>query len=313
MSFRLFAYYCAICGGWAAFFGWLLGIFIAPSTPTGRAGVLGLSLGLMVALGLSMLDSMWVLGLRRFFKVILRVVVACMVGALGGLIGGMLGQTLLDLSNIFFIKAIIFVAGWTVTGFLVGSSIGAFEILASLVSKKDLRGSSAKFFKCMIGGTLGGLLGGSLAFLFKFPLSDSLFPSKHPDWLWTPTSWGFVALGMCIGLLVGLAQIILKDAWIKVEAGFRPGREMLVTKERTSIGRAEGTDIALFGDMGIEKLHAHIVQKGSQYFLEDTNTPGGTFVNDVKVTGLTPLKSGDLIRLGKSLLRFYEKTKKSAS
>ena len=25
MSFRLFIYYCALCGGWAAFFGWMLG------------------------------------------------------------------------------------------------------------------------------------------------------------------------------------------------------------------------------------------------------------------------------------------------
>ena len=31
MSFRLFIYYCAICGGWAALVGWALGRILAPS------------------------------------------------------------------------------------------------------------------------------------------------------------------------------------------------------------------------------------------------------------------------------------------
>ena len=31
MSFRLFIYYCALCGGWAAFFGWMLGHSLAPT------------------------------------------------------------------------------------------------------------------------------------------------------------------------------------------------------------------------------------------------------------------------------------------
>ena len=46
--------------------------------------------------------------------------------------------------------------------------------------------------------------------------------------------------------------------------------------------------------------------------LEDNNTPGGTYINDVKVIGSAPLKSGDLIKMGgKSLLRFYERPKKN--
>ena len=122
---------------------------------------------------------------------------------------------------------------------------------------------------------------------------------------------GFVALGMCIGLLVGLAQVILKEAWIKVEAGFRAGREMILAKEKTSVGRAEGVDIALFGDAGVEKLHANIVMEGGRYFLVDSTTPGGSFVNDQRVNGRMPLSSGDIIRMGRSILRFYERQKRT--
>jgi pSer/pThr/pTyr-binding forkhead associated (FHA) protein len=105
--------------------------------------------------------------------------------------------------------------------------------------------------------------------------------------------------------------VILKGAWVKVEAGFRSGREMILAKEKTSIGRAEGVDIALFGDAGVDRLHANIVLEGGRYFVEDSPNSGGTFINDRKVNGRAELNTGDLIRVGKSALRFYEKAKRS--
>ena len=69
---------------------------------------------------------------------------------------------------------------------------------------------------------------------------------------------GLVILGLCIGLLIGLAQVVLKEAWLKVESGFRAGREVMLSKDETTIGRAESCDIGLFGDNTIERLHARI-------------------------------------------------------
>jgi FHA domain len=315
MSFRLFAYYCAICGAWAAFFGWILGRLLAPTPEdgsdlgVGRTGLRGMSLGLMIALGLSLIDSVWVFGLNRLGPVVMRVGVAVLVGAVGGLLGGVLGQWLYGYWVFFY------VIGWTLTGALIGVSIGAFDIALSVINKQDVINSKRKLLKCLMGGTVGGLVGGSLSLLIKFAFAGSalswMFKNKDTELQWTPNAVGFVLLGACIGLLVALAQIILKEAWIKVEAGFRPGREMILAKDSTSIGRAESSDIALFGDAGVERSHAHIVQKDGQYFLEDNDTPGGTFINDVKVIGRSPLRSGDLIKMGgKSLLRFYERPKK---
>ena len=50
MSLRLFIYYCAICGGWAALVGWALGRPMEQFEPLMKAGVRGLFLGLLVAL-----------------------------------------------------------------------------------------------------------------------------------------------------------------------------------------------------------------------------------------------------------------------
>jgi pSer/pThr/pTyr-binding forkhead associated (FHA) protein len=122
-----------------------------------------------------------------------------------------------------------------------------------------------------------------------------------------------VALGACIGLLVGLAQVLLKEAWIRVEAGFRPGRELILGKEKTSIGRAEGSDIPLFGDNAVEKLHAHIVRSAGRFFLEEAGPTQGTYVNGHRIAGRCLLASGDLIRIGKSVLRFSERRKRLAA
>jgi hypothetical protein len=305
MSFRLFIYYCALCGGWAAFLGWAAGRLASPGDDLLANGLKGLFLGFFVALGLSLVDALWNLSMKQMGQVFLRVVVALIVGAFGGLLGGLIGQLLYGPTGL----SLFLVVGWTLTGFLIGLSIAILELLLSLMQKRDVAGAQKKVTKAALGGTAGGLLGGIL-YLFLQSAWLSIFSGKTPESLWSPTAWGFVALGVCIGLLIGLAQVILKEAWIRVESGFRPGREKILTKETTTIGRAESCDIGLFGDNTIEKLHASIIQSGNRYFLEDAGTPSGTYLNEQRISSRTPLRSGDLIRVGKSVLCFQERQKR---
>ena len=87
---------------------------------------------------------------------------------------------------------------------------------------------------------------------------------------------------------------------------------MILAKEKFTMGRAEVCDLGLFGDANIEKIHCSIIQEGSRYFIEDTGTASGTFVNDQPIKDRQPLQSGDLIRIGRSLIKFNERAKKSA-
>jgi hypothetical protein len=366
MSFRLFIYYCALCGGWAAFFGWILGKLIYPQNEIGKTGIRGMFLGMLVALGLSLVDALWNVSFKQVGAVLQRVGVAVLVGCVGGLLGGILGQylyqpteagsvteklftillifgwaltglllgfaqgfmagriligliagplsgLLLSILGVVLLgrPALAFIFGWVLTGLLLGTSIGVFEVLSSIIRQQDLQGAKKKLLKGLIGGTTGGLVGGILALLLRSAWEKILNNPPDTERVLSPTAWGFVALGMCIGLLIGLAQVILKEAWIKVEKGRRAGREMILTKERTTIGRAESCDIGLFGDNQIEKLHAAILLTGNRYYLEDAATPTGTYVNDRKVMGRVPLQSGDLIRVGNSVLCFRERQKRS--
>ncbi len=313
MSFRLFIYYCTVCGGFAAYLGWVLGR-IAAHGILGDAlqdkdvlamGIEGLALGLLLSFGLSIMDSVWNFSLSRIPAAFMRITLACAVGLVGGLIGGLLGQWLFDAWNVAFLM----VFGWTITGFLIGLSLGVFDNLAALLLQKNLRGAIRKLINVIIGGTIGGAVGGILAVLLGTGLYR-LVKSLEPGSLWLPSAVGFVALGMCIGLMIAVAQVILKEAWIKIEKGRRQGKQIILQKEEHTIGRAESCDIGLFGDPGIERLHAKLIQEGNQYVLADAGTPTGTFLNGERLDGPARLRSGDRIQVGHTVLRFGEKRKR---
>jgi hypothetical protein len=308
MSFRLFIYYCAVCGGCAAFVGWVLGRLLPGENALAEAALKGMFLGMIVALALGLVDALWSFSLGQVLQIVPRVLLAGTFGTFGGLVGGFIGQAFLgglQSPVLSWLQIPFWLIGWTITGLLIGSSLGVFDILARVVRGEDQRGAWRKIFNGLLGGTLGGLLGGVLFLVLKGAWA-AVFQDKPADLLWSPSATGFVALGLCIGLLIGLAQVILKVAWVRVEAGFRPGRELILSKPEITIGRAEACDIGLFGDAAVERLHARILQRGGDYFLADNGSPAGTFVNDRRVVEPVPLRSGDVIRLGRSVLRFRE-------
>jgi hypothetical protein len=307
MSFRLFIYYCALCGGGGAYLGWALGRALAAPSGTLAQGVKGLFLGLAVALALGLVDALGSLSLRRFHAGAGRVLTAVFVGSMGGLLGGLLGQVLYEKSP----QGGFFVLGWTLTGLLIGLSLGIFDLMVGVLQGQDPRGALRKVRNGILGGTAGGLLGGCLALALHGLLGD-LLAGKPVGRLWTPSAWGFVALGACIGLLIGLAQVILKEAWIRVEAGFRPGRELLLTKPEVTLGRAESCDVGLFGDAAVERIHARIHRSGDAFVLSDAGTAAGTYVNDEPLRGPRQLQSGDRIRMGRCVLSFGERRKARA-
>jgi len=307
MSFRLYVYYCAFCGGLAAYFGWVLGRIAAPEGFVIQAGVKGLYLGMLVAFGLGLVDTLANVSLRRPLEVALRIGAVFAMGCVGGFIGGFIGQAFFGWLH----YSLFLVLGWMLTGVLIGASLGVFDVFYSMLRQEQSRGAIRKSVNGLIGGMAGGLLGGIFFLLLKV-LWSAVFSNKPVDMLWSPGASGFVVLGMCIGLMIALAQVILKEAWVKVEQGFRAGRELILSKADTTVGRGESCDIGLFGDSSVERLHARIVLQEGRYGLMDSGTPGGTYLNGQRIAGLMPLKSGDLISVGNSVLRFQERQKRSA-
>jgi hypothetical protein len=310
MNFKLFIFYCSICGGWAAFLAWGLTFLTGPGHPVtqdrmgvfARASITGLFLGCLVAAAVGLVDA--ILNSVGFARV-KRTLVCAAVGLVGGLLGGLLGQALNNAGMPLFF-------GWIIVGVFIGASIGIYDIISAAMTKGDMRVPLKRTLNGIYGGFLGGFAGGlPFEFIMKMGASEegALIGWDKPLAL-SKLAIGLVILGLLIGCLIALAQVFLKESWVTIESGRRAGKQMMLAKDETVIGRAEGIDIGLYGEQGIERQHAKIVLKNNKYYLEDNNTPGGTFLNDQRIDGRVALKNGDKIQVGTAVLRFGERAKK---
>ena len=156
----------------------------------------------------------------------------------------------------------------------------------------------------LIGGAIGGLLGGMM-----FEVVPYLMPGVNSG----PAARfvGFLTTGAMIGLFVALVREFFKEAWVKVVLGRNEGKEYLIDSAETKIGRAELSEIPLFGDPNIARTHAVITAHPQGGFaVQDTGeSPVGVRVNDsmVKPGEARRLISGDQIQIGGKTLIFYEK------
>src|SRR5262249_22890054 len=156
MSFKTFIYYCALCGGWAAFVAWCVvagADVVALKAPYLKTPLIAGLLGLLVAAAVGAMDALLnAVGPQRF----LRVLVCMAVGLVGGLAGGFLGEvahSAVDLPGVI---------GWILVGMVIGASVGVFDLLRASANKQDMRVPRKKTLNGVLGGFLGGLVGGSL-------------------------------------------------------------------------------------------------------------------------------------------------------
>jgi pSer/pThr/pTyr-binding forkhead associated (FHA) protein len=70
-----------------------------------------------------------------------------------------------------------------------------------------------------------------------------------------------------------------------------------------SIGRREGCDVCLNYDSQVSRDHALVVFDGEQFWLEDTGSLNGTYIDEEKITGRVAIEPGQLFRVGRTWLR----------
>ena len=119
----------------------------------------------------------------------------------------------------------------------------------------------------------------------------------------TARAAGFVAIGIAIGTMVGLVQVLLRNAWLTVVDGFGPGRQLILAGVPTPLGSSPAAGFLIEGQ-GVAELHAALVPTSSGYEVEDQGSPLGTAVNGRPISGRSRLVDGDVIRIGSTYLRF---------
>jgi pSer/pThr/pTyr-binding forkhead associated (FHA) protein len=72
--------------------------------------------------------------------------------------------------------------------------------------------------------------------------------------------------------------------------------------DELTVGRASGCQISLPDDTFVSQLHARIFRRDNQIFVEDLGSTNGTFLNRKKVSAPQPMRRGDRLQIGKTVL-----------
>lgn len=96
-----------------------------------------------------------------------------------------------------------------------------------------------------------------------------------------------------------LGELVVVDAG---ETGLAPG-DRLPLQLITSLGRDLSNTIVL-PDAFASNTHALVTYRDGEWWLEDLGSRNGTFLNDARVTGPTALREGDLITIGRVVMRY---------
>lgn len=103
--------------------------------------------------------------------------------------------------------------------------------------------------------------------------------------------------------------------WGAPNPAARPGSQRLVVRqppemsgrafdlgEELTVGRAPGCGVSLPDDTFVSQLHARVFRRDGAFYVEDLGSTNGTFVNQRQVSAAIPLRKGDQLQIGKTVL-----------
>ena len=102
--------------------------------------------------------------------------------------------------------------------------------------------------------------------------------------------------------------LILSKCKLVVLDGDNKAKELTVDRGTISIGSHENADLRLV-DETVSRQHAEIIKNRDGYLLKDLGSTNGTFVDSLRVKEIY-LKSGSIIRAGKTKIKFMPQDEK---
>lgn len=303
MSIRGYLYWSALAGAWGCIVGWILAKIASPQNDLGASLFQDMFASLLASVALVLVDVAWRGKFHRPLDVLPRVGVGGVLGLLGGLIGSLVASALHSLTQGQMFRAV----GWAAAGAFIGAGVRAGEIMTEVFRlDHDIRAALARTTRSTLAGAGAGLAGGFVLVAWESTISVFLFSGKDLDSLISPGIIGFASLGACLGLLVSLAAVILNNGWLTAATGPQAGRQRTIEKTRFVIGLGEACDWELPGAVSLQGKCAAFTRIGNQCWLDGAGGIAELKHNGERVTGRTPLQSGDEIAIGESVLIFRQ-------
>jgi hypothetical protein len=72
--------------------------------------------------------------------------------------------------------------------------------------------------------------------------------------------------------------------------------------DELTVGRALGCGVALPDDSFVSQLHARVFRREGDLYIEDLGSTNGTFLNSRQVSTAVPVRRGDRVQVGRTVL-----------
>ena len=203
--------------------------------------------------------------------------------ALGGALGLLIGERVIALFQGGLLGR---ACSWAVLGLGIGLGQG----LADRSRQRLVFG--------LIGGGLGGFIGGYCFEALRVALGNRTEMGQ---------ALGIVILGAGLGLFLALVEQALRRAWVQVQNGRQEGRTYLLAHRRCRLGLDERAEVGIFGDPAVARQHAEIESTSAGYIFRHLAPRASSRLNGKPVSGAEPLKDGDRIELGQTVLLFRQR------
>ncbi|MBI3926620.1 MAG: FHA domain-containing protein [Armatimonadetes bacterium] len=183
--------------------------------------------------------------------------------------------------------------GWALAGTTVGLGQGI-----ALKSKR-------LFIYGLVGGVVGGLIGGLLFDPIGLLLIGGGKQAVVGD---VSRGVGFGVIGATVGFMIGIVELLARDAWLKMIEGPLAGKEFLVFKDVMAIGSSPRSDIYLFNDDNVLDHHGTLRVVGEECEIESTSADRPVMVNNRPIRAAR-LRSGDQITLGRTSFLYMKRNR----
>jgi hypothetical protein len=238
-----------------------------------------------------------------------RAIIGGLVGALVGFVGGLVsgvvanivyaplthaahGQLISNSAGLrsigFLLQMIARMMAWT----LAGAAMGLGQGIALRSSKLLSYG--------FLGGIIGGMLGGLLFDPLDLVLGSGRIGADSSRLI------GFAVIGLAVGTMIGVVELLTRDAWLRMIEGPLAGKEFLMFRDVMNIGASPKSEIYLFNDPKVAQTHATIRMVGDQCEISARDRINPLLVNGQSVR-TSRLRQGDRIQIGDTSFLFEQR------
>jgi MFS family permease len=167
------------------------------------------------------------------------------------------------------------------------------------------QGIALRSKRLLIYGLIGGIVGGLLGGILFDPINLILLGADQPSAL-SSRLIGLAVIGAGVGAMIGIVELLARDAWLRMTQGPLTGKEFLLFKDIMKVGSSPRSDIYLFNDPLVTGDHAVIRAVGDECEIEARETASPVLLNSRTITRAR-LRHGDTVTIGRTMFVFQRR------